>query len=298
MVWEKGAAPTSLDHASEHFAGWLACRLPILTFSLDIKSSKFVLGGIRAEKLRGIEAVLSKYRWKNTDWADTRCHIDGFRKRLKVLLAENGESSTVQAVWDVCRDVIDWGGDRNERRGATPFLERKLNDGSLVRYLNTTRKALALQYPVSIERFRDIQLMNSMLAKIHAFSADDGLPIYDSRVAFAAGALVEIYRGQSSLRWNKVPDALSFPAIPASNQKRRVRVFRDAIDPGYLYPHLSNCTKKWCSAAVRLGSIFKKTLMLNDELFRDEDSLPRRMHALEASFFMLGANRKPFDAYL
>jgi hypothetical protein len=137
--------------------------------------------------------------------------------------------------------------------------------------------------------------MNSMLAKVHAFHSEDGLPIYDSRVAFAAAALVEIYRRELSLSWDSVLDEVAFPAI---DRARRVTSYDDVCDPGFLNRSAASCTAEWCSAMVRLGSIFQRVLSLAPKLFRAEGSLQKRMHALEASFFMLGCNPNTFRHYL
>ncbi|BAP43398.1 putative uncharacterized protein [Pseudomonas sp. StFLB209] len=53
----------------EAFIEWLAANLPVLTFKLRFKSSKFVPGGLTVD-VQGIEQVLEHYRWK-ASWRDS-----------------------------------------------------------------------------------------------------------------------------------------------------------------------------------------------------------------------------------
>lgn len=59
----------------------------------------------------------------------------------------------------------------------------------------------------------DIEEMNSMLTKVHAFFALDGLPIYNSRVAAAIATLIELWRTESGRIQQTLPDPLKFPAL-------------------------------------------------------------------------------------
>src|SRR5260221_5416054 len=173
----------------DSFASWLAHRLPELFFSLDIAHSRYVPGGINA-RCRGVEEVLSTYRWNQSDWPETRLQIQGFRRELKSATVSGQEDRCLE----VCLQIIEWGGNRNSEVGAIPFLRAKAKKDSLIEYLVTAKEVLTVQFPISNGALKRVQLMNSMLTKVHAFNADDGLPIYDSRVAFAAAAFVELYR--------------------------------------------------------------------------------------------------------
>src|SRR6185312_17000697 len=57
-----------------------------------------------------------------------------------------------------------------------------------------------------------VRFMGSMLSKVHALNAKDGLPIYDSRMAAAISALAETHR-RDVLRSPNMPTELSFPAV-------------------------------------------------------------------------------------
>jgi hypothetical protein len=196
-----------------------------------------------------------------------------------------------------CLKIVRWGGERNRKVGASLFLTGKRAANSLAEYIITAGNALAVRLPVNLERsFGPVEKMNSMLAKVHAFHSEDGLPIYDSRVASAAAALVEIYRRESRPSWDSVPSEVAFPAI---DRARRITQYGDSVcAPGFLYRNSASCTSEWCSAVVRLGSVFQRVLSLTPKLFRAEGSLSKRMHALEASFFMLGCNPNTFRQYL
>ena len=71
---DRNAFRTSPDVIT--FTNWLADRHRSLSIGLDIKSSRFVPGGIRAD-LTGLDALLPRYRWSTQgsvtgDWRETQ----------------------------------------------------------------------------------------------------------------------------------------------------------------------------------------------------------------------------------
>ena len=132
--------------------------------------------------------------------------------------------------------------------------------GDLVDYLRGTRETFAL-CTADLDNLIDIQMMNSMLSKVHALLASDGLPIYDSRVAAAIGALVELYRQLTNQPWLNIPESLRF-RVPYYHNNRQVRYLQgciqhqsvNVIDPGVFNAgnQLARA-RQWASAKIRLG---------------------------------------------
>lgn len=261
------------DKDVENFADWMARCLPSLHVHLRIKLSRFVPTQID-QQLVGIEAVLAHYVWRG-NWTETKAEIARYRRDLhNALLARNQ-----QKLLAVCAEIVRWGGDRNPNRGAMPFLRAQQD---LAGYLDVSSSALLLD-SADTTQLGAVERMNSMLTKVHAFVAKDGLPIYDSRVAAAIAGLLECYRQSgANADWTEVPDALSFPALMTSRTVFDLNA--EAPDHGMM----AYRTDVWASAKVRLGWLLRRVLEKNATLFQDEGSLPARMHAFEASLFMLG----------
>jgi hypothetical protein len=130
--------------------------------------------------------------------------------------------------------------------------------------------------------------MNSMLTKVHALASRDGLRIYDSRVAAAIASLVELWRRVQGRAGEPQPLALAFPAIPSNRSVRSL--FADAQSPGVLSyaPATAAATAvAWCCANVRLGWLIAAVLEKAPGLVAGE-AAQDRMHAFEASLFMIG----------
>ncbi len=185
------------------------------------------------------------------------------------------------------------GGDRSTRVGAIPFLVGAIpfleSLPEARTYLDNVKAELTLETAV-IPPEGDLLAvcrMNSMLTKIHAFNSEDGLPIYDSRVAAAIATLVEIWRRESKIPSSQFPMALSFPEVGGGGCRRSVRArYKDAVRPPVLRYPTSKQTEEqlrhasaWASAKVRLG------WLLSDLL--DKPSVAG-MSALEACLFMAG----------
>ena len=276
-------------NATNSFSKWLASEANNLTFKFGILSSARVPGGINCSAM-GLEETLYLYRWRSdwtcgttsyssNDWRTTKVSLNA----LKSLICSAVEAGDRDAVRKACSAVLKWGGDRSGGKvGAKPFLWQ-LND-ELSAYLTRIREVLSLDNG-GFDRIGEVKCMNAMMTKIHALLADDGLPIYDSRVAGAAGALVELYRQNTGQNWSYIPDELNFPS---TDKKRTARQLTpNAMLPDHLYYNQAGTTTKWAKAKIRLGRVMRDTLAANPKLFESE--LPGdRMHALEATFFMIG----------
>lgn len=277
--------------SSQHviaFTDWLAAKGDTLSIDLDIKSTRFVPGGIRTS-LTGFGALLQNYRWMaktsaTGDWVETRERLRELSKKLKQgILARNDEAALA-----ACDDILDWGGNRNPRVGALPYLTELCRRQSLVQYLDTACRAFTLDSAVIDERTPQAARMNSMLTKVHALASSDGLPIYDSRVAAAIAALVELWRRDQGQEQLALSRELAFPATTPDRSVHHL--FDDAQAPevmSYAKAAQTDTAARWSSAKIRLGWLMGETLAKAPGLFtaeREQD----RMHAFEACLFMIG----------
>ncbi len=269
------------------FTDWLAEHYRSLSIRLDIKSSRFVPGGIRTD-VSGLD-LLRHYRWRTKgsetgNWQETRDYLHELGDALKRAIAGRNEDE----VLDACRRVLAWGGNRNDAKGAMPFLKALHAEGKLAEYLDTSSRAFALDVAVVDASRPQATKMNSMLTKVHALASHDGLPIYDSRVAAAIAALVELWRRSQGKTGAPLPSELAFPAIPSDRSVHSL--FADAQSPGVLSyaPATAAATAAdWCSAKIRLGWLMAAVSEKAPGLFAGE-AAKDRMHAFEASLFMIG----------
>jgi hypothetical protein len=163
-------------------------------------------------------------------------------------------------------------------------------------YLSDAGAAFALDTADVDAIVPPVALLNSMLTKVHALYAEDGLPIYDSRVAAAIASLVEMWRVATGKSGNPLPALLIFPATAASRTVRGL--FPTARSPCVMAYGAPETTGQWASAKVRLGWVMESILRRLPELFaecRPAPSLAERMHAFEASLFMVGYDVRCLD---
>lgn len=265
---------------------------------LVIPTSRFVSQWVSG-RFFGFDHVVPNYRWKSSwsppskvgvptppvaseDWTGTWHSL----KRLSGLLqgeifaSPSNSASTLYA----CHQVLNWGGDRNPKVGAEPFLDSLHHAGTLINYLKTceadSRLATA-SLPLS-----SFELTNSMMSKVYAFAARDGLPIYDSRVAAASASLVELYRLHTGQLWVAVPPSVAFPATDPALRRTVQRLHPGAISPGkFNYATRRPTANRWASSAVRLGWLMQLILT---RLGVKTHHLVDAMRWLEGGLFMMG----------
>jgi hypothetical protein len=278
------------------FAAYLADTLPTIPVHLQIRKSRFCRGV--NQSANGIENVLAAYVWKSqwrddqnepqrsSDWASTRASLRRLHDGLKA--AVNGSETNDSDVLKIARRVLEWGGNRNWKVGAFPFLTALAENNNLKTYLHDCTKAFDLVNNKNRPSLHSIREMNSMLTKIHALLATDGLPIYDSRVAAAIATLAEQYRRTTKLI--DLPESIRFPTVDGNIQSIRhvVAVYPDAVRPFKLNYADPNRIEQWTCAKWKLGKLIRLTLTKNALLFQAEGDLPARCHAFEAALFMLG----------
>ena len=277
------------DQDVEDFLVWLARELPRLKIRLDIKRSRFVPSGLKVD-VTGLESVLAHYTWKSHgmatgDWAGARARLTALAHALRDAVQRDSDPDALEA----CREILRWGGNRGWYRGAYPFLSARAAAGVICRYLRGTGAAFSLGTADVDALVPPVETLNSMLTKVHALYAEDGLPIYDSRVASAIASLVEMWRLATGKTGDPLPAPLTFPATTASRTVRKR--FPHASSAGVMAYGAPETAGQWASAKVRLGWVMESILGRLPELFTEccpAASLAERMHAFEASLFMVG----------
>ncbi len=262
-----------------------------LIFDLNIGQSPFVPTPI-ACRVVGLENVLRQYCWRSTgmsvgDWAETKFVLSDLAHQLRNAIAHGDDAQALIA----CRDILAWGGNRDFKVGAWRFLSVQ---PSVCTYLSSCAASLSLSTASIAALTPPIQLMNSMLTKVHSLFAADGLPIYDSRVAAAIATLVECWRIRVGLNGHPLPTELCFPAtLPTRTVLRRYPNARYC--PSVMAYGQPKAAAQWSSAKIRLGWIMHEVLTTNPDIFKQEGALPDRMHAFEASLFMIGYDVRCID---
>jgi hypothetical protein len=265
------------------FTDWLAATLPQRQIQLNVRASKFVPGGIQ-ETTCFADLVPHHYCWRATglttgDWAESCVKTGTLSADLRTAVQANDAVATLTA----CIAILEWGGERNALKGARPFLTAL--GPNICHYIAQAHQEMALDTANLCTGFQAVQIMNSMLTKVHAFYSTEGLPIYDSRVSAAAAALVEFWRRQSDTR--QLPDTLCFPLAGGSQkpQHKLTCLFEQPLTPGTLLYTVQSTPQRWASAKVRLAWVMAETLRKSPALFAGQ---PDRMRAMEASLFMVG----------
>lgn len=261
------------------FVSWLANNHNNIKVLLNIPPSPKVPGGVvNAEATIGLEKVVAQYNWLGLSWTQTVTKLS----ELAASIQDHGHSN--ERALAACIEIIEWGGERNPENGARPFLNRLAAEGSLVEYLEETRKWFALS-SAALESLTPVEEMNSMLTKVHALNSGDGLPIYDTRVAGSIASLVELWRVMTKQEGQPLPELLKFRYLYSDKTRRVRRLFPTAQQGGIYY---TTAPQVWAESKIRLGWIIGKVLEQSTSLFASEGDMQKRMHAFEASLFMIG----------
>lgn len=306
-----------LDNAAG-FVTWATELLPCLSVHLNItrrgtgRCNRQLGPGVQIA-CTNFDDIIKAYHWRACwingqgrneplgNWKTTQQQLNELREWIQQAVNDGNEQYTLEAA----TAIVIWGGDiahlQKPPVGSAPFLNEKRNNNTLVSYFREAQTAFTLD-TADTENLKDITIMNSMLSKVHALLANDGLPIYDSRVAAAIGALIEIYRQSKKL--DGIPEALYFKA-PFYHQKRQVKYLCEChdnrvtqvIDPGVINANNQLMrAREWASAKIRLGWLLEAILEECDRQGRAvieqgtslDESFAARMHALEAGLFMIG----------
>lgn len=282
------------DPEVAEFVTWLAAFAGRLRVELNIGRSRRVPEGV-VKTVHGFDGVIDAYVWhagwnddnnspvESLDWDSTARSLKRLGETFRAALASQSDEATMRA----CLAAFEWGGERNIAVGARPFLEAKRASGQLVTYLKATREAFRLSSG-RLDQLGAIENVNSMLTKVYALASDDGLPIYDSRVAAAMASLVELFRVRTRRAWRQVPAELLFPTMDAAPRRKLVGLHAAALisKGAAIYYTQPDMAARWASAKLRLGWIAEDLLRQAPQLLSAQAH--SRLHAFEASLFMIG----------
>jgi hypothetical protein len=298
------------------FVNWASVYLHSVQVDLNIsrrgtgRALKTLGPGVRGQFV-GVDQIVKAYHWRSSwtdpahivtesgDWPSTRRTLAA----LSAWLQREVAAGNCAGARSAAREVIQWGGDRKPEVGATRFLD---NIPNLPAYLMGAAGDLSLGNGDEGVT-PNVAEMNAMLTKVHAMAANDGLPIYDSRVAATIASLVEIYRQNLTNPWTILPRTLHFMAVDRTPRRRTLGLEvcstwpTPVIDPGVITRETTvNAIRKraeqWSSSKMRLGWLMEEIIgaarRRNVPLFNDDTvtgpGLPSEMHALEAALFMIG----------
>ncbi|MFM0362163.1 hypothetical protein [Paraburkholderia sediminicola] len=282
------------DPEVAEFVTWLVGFAGRLRVELNIGRSRRVPQRV-VKTVQGLDGVIDAYVWRAewTDdrgasieslcWDSTACSLKRLGETFRAALASESEEAAMRA----CHAIFEWAGERNIGVGARPFLEAKRASGQLITYLKAAREAFRLGSG-RLDKLGAIENVNSMLTKVYALASDDGLPIYDSRVAAAMASLVELFRIKTRRTWRQVPATLLFPTMDASARRKLIGLHTDALisNGALIYYTQSDMSARWASAKLRLGWIAEDVLRQAPQLLSAQPH--SRLHAFEASLFMIG----------
>lgn len=221
------------------------------------------------EPCQGIAEALAQYQWRGVGWEETLAEMNQNSQQLQDAVQAGDGAQALQS----CHKIIYWGGgNRALGNGGMQLLQHKAQQGSLTKYLSECAVALALENPN--ENFGCVKRMDSMLTKVHSLAADDGLPIYDSRVAGTMSVAFHAYQNAEGV---DEPN----PYQPLDRSRR-------SNNHPAILTRTTRSKAAWCRAAVCLGRLLKSVLNANPELFGQYDSIADRMHAFDAALFVVG----------
>lgn len=271
-----GQAPVAVQAAMR--------ALPPVLVRLNIASSQFVPGGLKV--VAPLWELPLHYSWKpkvltSGNYLANAVHLGKLAAELQAAVyASDGPGALA-----TCESILLWGGDRDDGKGAWPYLTGLGN--RLADELQEHSEMLRLddaELSASGALVHSIPAMNAMLAKVYSLLATDGLPIYDSRVAGALATIVEIWRIETGRDGDPLSPELRFPAVQGHDRRRVTARFENANDPGRLWYAVSGTPSAWAGAAIRAGWLL--SALLGSTLGPEVKS--GAMRAMEAALFMAG----------
>jgi len=245
----------------------------------------------------GVQEAVAAYRWPAEfrmpaaeqggapeaanllSWAETEVALNRLSNQLQTAIAENNNHRVLEQV----AAILDWG---MGHRGATAldFLRGRPDPSA---YLRAVRSAASFDGNTDDLTPELVENCNAGLAKIHALASTSGLVIYDSRVAFTIGEIVNqwlLNRHTPDLDEPiRIPEHLEFM------QAGRKDLYGAVQQPrGDLGHPVERRNYTWLQTQMRASWLFAAALNAAPRLWEGME-FSRRMHRMEAAFFMFGA---------
>jgi hypothetical protein len=218
-------------------------------------------------------------------WPETEAALNRLSSQLQIAIVENDN----HRVLEHAAAILDWG---MGHRGATAldFLKGRPDPSA---YLRAVRSAASLDGNTDDLTPELVENCNAGLAKIHALASTAGLVIYDSRVAFTIGEIVNqwlLNRHAPDLDEPiRIPEHLEFM------QAGRKDLYGAVQQPrGDLGHPVERRNYTWLQTQMRASWLFAAGLNAAPHLWEGME-FSRRMHRMEAAFFMFGAYSEILD---
>lgn len=211
-------------------------------------------------------------------WPETEAALNRLSSQLQKTIAENNNDRVLEHA----AAILDWG---MGHRGATAldFLTGRPDPSA---YLRAVRSAASLDGNTDDLTPELVENCNAGLAKIHALASTSGLVIYDSRVAFTIGEIVNqwlLNRNAPDLDEPiRIPEHLEFM------QAGRKDLYGAVQQPrGDLGHPVARRNYTWLQTQMRASWLFAAGLNAAPQLWEGME-FSRRMHRMEAAFSMFG----------
>jgi hypothetical protein len=162
-------------------------------------------------------------------------------------------------------------------------IAERTDRNGVCRYLDGVRQRISLENVDTDEiTAGTVPYASSGLAKIHSLASDDGLVIFDSRVAAALGECINYYLREVTHE-HIIPNVLKVPRDPRPHRTpTAVGAGENGNHPKFKRDY------RWIEAQVRVSWLLHAALDASPQIFPSHD-LGSRAHMLEAALFMMGA---------
>ena len=233
----------------------------------------------RTYKFNSFEDMCYNYTWNKEGYQDTIRTTRNFSSELKKAINQKDSGLACK----ISKQILEWGG--TTRGNNLPYLE------------NMVQKDLLIEtYKNILLRFGDLETINlstednfikklknnSGYVKIYCFLLNNGLVIYDSRVAASIGYFIKIWHEKNN--FNSLPQILKIHQMPGRmNSKGKFLHKRK-------YQIFSYCSRDehFTIDSIKTAWIMLKVLKDNKNLFSKSGLLNNRMIDFQMALFIMG----------
>ena len=231
--------------------------------------------------------AFEKYEWKfkelnkiKINEGKTFTENEAALNKIQFLLKESIKNKNQDMTYDICCDIMHWGG---VQYGNVKWLT--INKKNLIDILKNTSIAF-MQDNLLEENINSKQLrFNAGMTKIYSLLVPNFI-IYDSRVAASLAWAARNYSASSQLK--EIPDELKFPVTnPKESTTTKYKKIRNPSEHPYHFPALrpGSFHAKW---NMKTNWILEKTIHFLDMKIFKAKKIRNPMRALESALFMLG----------